>query len=101
MRIIIAISLLGSFAVCTTVHADECFCLQSADRAIVRGCEANGEFFLCEDPYTRKKSALKISSDWKRVEAGTDPCTVCRAPAGRIDRPEGLRGDKSSDKEQR
>ena len=68
----------------TASRADECFCLWHPDsRAILRGCVAKGAIFFCTDPETLKKSAQRISSDWKRIEAGTDQCFVCQpAPRG-------------------
>jgi hypothetical protein len=78
-HVIATISLFALFAtISATVHADECFCLSHADGGILRGCEAKGTTFLCTDPETLKKSVQKITSDWKRIEAGTDRCVACR-----------------------
>jgi hypothetical protein len=98
-HIIKTISLLGLFAICSTAHADDCFCLVHADRAIVRGCESKDEVFLCTDPYTGKKSVQKKNSDWTRVKAGTDPCSRCRAQIDPL-RGEGVRGG-DAEKERR
>ena len=65
-------------------RADECFCLTHATGAILRGCEAykapNDAYptATCTDPDTGKKSEQTMYSEWKRIEAGADRCTVCR-----------------------
>jgi hypothetical protein len=98
-RIVIAISLL---AIGTATHADECFCLiHPSSLAILRGCEAKEALFFCTDPFSCKKSVQKINPDWKRVEAGTDPCSVCSGPLRcDDDRQEGVRGDHDAEKQQ-
>jgi len=70
-------------------HADECFCLSHATGAILRGCEAykapNDAYptAVCTDPDTGKKSQQTIYSEWKRIEAGSDRCLICKpAPRG-------------------
>jgi hypothetical protein len=83
----------------TTARSDECFCLSNADGAILRGCEAKGATFLCTDPETLKKSVQKITSDWRRIEAGADRCVVCR-PAPRGTAGELPRGDEDAKKQQ-
>jgi hypothetical protein len=85
------ISLFALLAISGTAHAEECFCLSHADSgSILRGCEAKGAVFLCTDPETLKKSVQKITSDWKRIEAGTDRCVVCApAPRGAVQVPRG------------
>jgi hypothetical protein len=92
--------LLALFMATTTIaNAQECFCLSHPDGAILRGCEAKGATFLCTDPETLKKSVQKVSSDWKRIEAGTDRCIVCR-PAARGTAGEVPRGDEDAKKQQ-
>ena len=86
-------------AIPTTVDADECFCLTHVGSgAILRGCEAKGAVFLCTDPETLKKSVQSITSDWKRIEVGTDRCVIC-LPAPRGTAAEIPRGDEEAKKQ--
>jgi hypothetical protein len=98
-RVTATISFLALLAtISTTVRADECFCLSHTAGAMLRGCEAKGAIVLCTDPFTTKKSVPKINSDWKRIEAGTDRCEVCR-PVPRGPSIEVPRGDDDSKKQ--
>jgi len=73
-------------AAAPVAQAQECFCLSHASGAVLRGCDTPNKndddaTALCTDPETGKKSVVqKITTDWKRIEAGAQGCVVCRAP---------------------